>query len=124
MNPAANATTRQVEVLVSFRRWEAAAGRRRPVCRRACRDAQRRGAHSSRRIGGARGRQRLCVARQGRHAAEGEARRSASAMRAAAQFVRQRRSRGGRQRAALPELDPEGRTGSDGSPAARQQADA
>ena len=42
VNPAANATTRQVEVLVSFRRREAAAERGGPVRRRPHRDSQRR----------------------------------------------------------------------------------
>ncbi len=54
VNPAANSTTRQVEVLVSFRRREAAAERGRAVCRGPHRDSQCRGARSSWRIRGPR----------------------------------------------------------------------
>ena len=80
VNPAANITTRQVEVLVAFDDAKQAAERRRPVCRGSRRNSQQRDVESSRRIHRARGRQRICVAREGAKLAEGraDARRSRS----------------------------------------------
>ena len=84
VNPSANATTRQVEVLVAFDEGQGTAERRRPVRRRSRRNSKHRGAHSARRIGGARGRQRVRLARQGRRAAEGGAHARRARSRAAA----------------------------------------
>ena len=66
VNPAANITTRQVEVLVSFDDAKTAAQRRGSLRRRAHRDSQRRESRPAQRIRGARRRQRVRMAGQRR----------------------------------------------------------
>ena len=94
VNPAANATTRQVEVLVDFTGDEAAAARR-PLRRGPHRDADHREPHAARHRAGARRRHGLRLAREGRQAAEGDAR----ARRARPAHRRLRRSRAASPRA-------------------------